>query len=117
MTDLDNLPAHDASSVEHTVLVQQFFVKHQSALKAFILSLRPDFAEAEDILQEVFLTVTRKAGGFRPESSFTAWAFTIARFKVLEAQRKRRNGADALSEEVSMDRRRLRSVSIGNLTR
>jgi RNA polymerase sigma-70 factor, ECF subfamily len=101
MIDLENSSACDVSSVDHALLVQQLFVKHQSALRAFILSLRPDFAEAEDILQDVFLTVTRKEADFQLESSFTAWAFAIARFKVLEAQRQmRRKGAGTLSEEV-----------------
>jgi len=84
---------------EHTVRVQQLFVQHQSAIKAFILSLRPDFAEAEDVLQETFLTVTRKAGEFQERSNFIAWVFAIARFKVMEA---RRRGAktEALSDEA-----------------
>lgn len=79
--------------------VQQLFVAHQTSVKAFILSLRPDFTEAADILQETFLTVTRKAAEFREGSNFTAWAFAIARFKVLEAGRARRRETD-LSEEV-----------------
>ena len=94
-------PPEDTSPPDHTILVQQLFVKHQSAVKAFVLSLRPDFAEAEDILQEVFLTVTRKAAEFRAGSSFTAWAFAIARLKILEAHRRRkRHGMDTLSDDV-----------------
>jgi RNA polymerase sigma-70 factor (ECF subfamily) len=101
MTCQDEPVADGGSSADRTIQAQQLFVKHQSAVKAFILSLRPDFAEAEDILQEVFLTVTRKANEFRPNSSFTAWAFAIARLKVLEAQRRRqRRGTVSLSEEV-----------------
>ena len=88
------------SSVDHTVRVQQLFVKHQSKLKAFILSLQPDFIEAEDILQDVFLVVTAKAGNFAEGSSFMAWALTIARFKVLEALRRRRAAERALSKET-----------------
>ncbi|MBM3889112.1 MAG: sigma-70 family RNA polymerase sigma factor [Verrucomicrobia bacterium] len=84
---------------EHTVRVQQLFVRHQSAIKAFILSLQPDFAEAEDVLQEAFLTVTRKAGEFVEGSNFIAWAFAIARFKLLEA-RRRRAKAGAFSDEL-----------------
>jgi RNA polymerase sigma-70 factor (ECF subfamily) len=53
--------------------VQQLFVKHQSRIKAFILSLQPDFSEADDILQEVFLVVTRKAIEFKEGSNFMAW--------------------------------------------
>jgi len=56
-------PIGDAVA-DHTVRVQQLFVRHQTQLKAFILSLEPDFTEAEDILQEVFLVVTHKAGDF-----------------------------------------------------
>jgi RNA polymerase sigma-70 factor (ECF subfamily) len=85
---------------DHVVQVQQLFVKHQSGLKAFILSLQPDFTEAEDILQEVFLVVTRKAGEFAEGSNFMAWALTIARFKVLEALRRRKAADQALSEQV-----------------
>jgi RNA polymerase sigma-70 factor (ECF subfamily) len=89
----------EAERPDHTVRVQQLFVRHQSNLKAFILSLRPDFAEAEDILQEVFLVITRKAGDFHEGSNFMSWALTIARFKVMEASR-RRSSDSALSEEV-----------------
>ena len=85
---------------EHTARVQQLFVKHQSTLKAIVLSLQPDFAEADDILQEVFLTVTRKAGEFRADSNFVAWARAIARFKVMEFRRRRQKAPYELSEEV-----------------
>src|ERR1700722_5281921 len=71
-----------------TLFVQQLFVRHQSALKAFVLSLVPHFSEAEDVLQETFLTVTEKAGDFAEGSNFLAWACTIARLKVLEARRR-----------------------------
>ena len=85
---------------EHTVRVQQLFVKHQTAIKAFILSLQPNFSEADDLVQETFLTVTRKAAEFRDGSNFLAWAFTIARFKLLEARRRCGKQPVALSDEV-----------------
>lgn len=94
-----NEQASSGQPDEQTIAVQQLFVKHQSAIKAFILSLRPGFGEADDILQETFLTVTRKAADFRAGSNFTAWAFSIARFKLLEARRAR-PGTDGLSAEA-----------------
>lgn len=75
--------------------VQQLFVRHQGRLKAFVLALCPDFARADDVLQEVFLTVTAKADEFEPETNFVAWARTIARFKLLEARRQSRPTVDA----------------------
>ena len=75
-------------SQNHTIHVQQLFVRHQSAIKAFVLSLVPHFGEAEDVLQEVFLTVTAKAADFTEGTNFLTWACSIARLKVLEAQRR-----------------------------
>src|ERR1041385_5597203 len=84
---------------EKTMRVQQLFVKHQLAVRAFILSLEPNFTDAEDLLQEVFLVITRKANDFEEGTNFFAWACTIARFKLLELIRRRARSQD-LSEEV-----------------
>jgi RNA polymerase sigma-70 factor (ECF subfamily) len=84
---------------DKTMRIQQLFVKHQLGLRAFILSLDPNFTDAEDLLQEVFLVVTRKANEFQEGTNFFAWACTIARYKLLESLRRRAR-SQALSEEV-----------------
>jgi RNA polymerase sigma-70 factor (ECF subfamily) len=84
---------------EKTMRVQQLFVKHQLGLRAFILSLEPNFTDAEDLLQEVFLVITRKANDFEEGTNFFAWACTIARFKLMELVRRRAR-SQVLSEEV-----------------
>lgn len=84
----------------HTVRVQQLFIRHQSEIKAFVLAFRSNWAEADEIEQEVFLTVTQKAADFVEGSNFVAWARQIAKFKILEASRKRSSSPQALSEEV-----------------
>jgi RNA polymerase sigma-70 factor (ECF subfamily) len=100
-------PVPEPSPAAHTLLVQKLFVKHQGVVKAYILSLLPSMADAEDVLQETFLTVSAKAAAFAEGTNFVAWACTIARFKVLEARRRLRQPSllteeaiDALSEEV-----------------
>jgi RNA polymerase sigma-70 factor (ECF subfamily) len=87
---------------EHTLRVQQLFVRHQNSLRAFILTLLPDFAEAEDVLQEVFVTITRKAADFQLGTHFLNWAFAIARFKVLDARRRSRH-ADQLLDVAALE--------------
>jgi RNA polymerase sigma-70 factor (ECF subfamily) len=74
--------------VDHKTRVQQLFVRHQGQLRAYLLALRPDFTLADDVLQEVFLTVSDRAAEFDPATNFTAWARAIARFKFLEACRR-----------------------------
>jgi RNA polymerase sigma-70 factor, ECF subfamily len=92
-------PDDKAARSDKTMRVQQLFVKHQLGLRAFILSLEPNFTDAEDLLQEVFLVITRKANDFEEGTNFFAWACTIARFKLLELLRRRARSQD-LSEEV-----------------
>lgn len=84
----------------HIQHVLQLFVRHQPRIKGFILALLPDFAAAEDVLQETFLVVQRKAEEFAPESNFLAWAFRIARFQVMKAQTAHRRDALRLSDAV-----------------
>jgi RNA polymerase sigma-70 factor, ECF subfamily len=80
--------------------VIQLFVRHQPRIKGFIVSLMPSFAETEDVLQETFLVVQRKATEFEPGSNFIAWVFQIARFQVMKAQTQYRQASDRFSEET-----------------
>ncbi|MBK1832501.1 sigma-70 family RNA polymerase sigma factor [Roseibacillus ishigakijimensis] len=68
--------------------VQAQFVCHQDVLKGFLSSLERDSHFVEDLLQETYLTVSRKALDFRPGSSFPKWACAIARYKWLELRRR-----------------------------
>ena len=73
---------------------------------AYILVLEPNWANAEDILQETAATAWEKFGSFRAGSDFRAWACRITHFKVLTYQRRNRTfgSADAqLLEELSID--------------
>ena len=88
-----------ALAESHQLQVQRLFVKHQSVIKAYILSLLPSLTDAEDVLQETFITVSAKAASFEPGTNFIGWACTIARFKVLEA-RRRLNDPRALTDEA-----------------
>lgn len=73
-----------AANSEHLTLVQSLFVQHMPALRGFVLSLVGDFNLVDDVIQETFLTVNAKAGEFQSGTNFRAWAWTIARFKVLQ---------------------------------
>lgn len=76
------------ASPEQTALVQSLFVQHLPALRGFVLSLVSDFSLVDDVVQETFLVITAKAGSFERGTNFRAWAWTIARFKVLQMLEK-----------------------------
>jgi RNA polymerase sigma-70 factor (ECF subfamily) len=82
----------------HTLQVQKLFVKHQRQLRAYLLALWPDSTVADDILQEVFLTVTQKAEQFQLGTDFASWTRAIARFKAIELRRSA--GKFLVSEDV-----------------
>ena len=46
---------------------------------SFILSLTRNPEEAEDVMQDTYLTVWTKAGSYVPQGKPLAWVFTIAR--------------------------------------
>jgi RNA polymerase sigma-70 factor, ECF subfamily len=49
-----------------------------------------DPGQAEDLLQEVFISVVRRAGDFRAESLVSTWMWTIARNKLIDFTRSAR---------------------------
>lgn len=62
----------------------------QTSLHAYILSLLVDPTAADDVLQEVNVTLWRKAGDFdvsQSQDAFLAWACKVAYFKVLTFRR------------------------------
>jgi RNA polymerase sigma-70 factor, ECF subfamily len=88
---------HDSA----TTRAQQLFVRHQAAVRSYALALTGDFAAAEDVVQETFLTVTEKAADYVPGTNFVAWACTIARFKVLEHGRSDRRFSTAVVDSLT----------------
>src|SRR5262245_14773446 len=80
--------------------VQRLFLRHASVLRGFILGLLPDHNRAEDVFQELFLTVTRKAAEFQPGTNFLAWARSMARLKVLEHCRSQQHGPHLLDPDA-----------------
>jgi RNA polymerase sigma-70 factor (ECF subfamily) len=93
MTD----PENGTEEPDATEAVQLLFVRYENSIRAFVRSLQPSLSDADDVMQETFLTVSRKASTFEPGTNFVAWACGIARLKVLENFRQRKR-ANVLSE-------------------
>jgi RNA polymerase sigma-70 factor (ECF subfamily) len=84
----------------HTLRVQQLFMVHQQALLAYLLSIVPRLPDAQDLLQEVFLVVSRKAGTWREGTEFLPWVCAIARYEALHLARANKRGAVPLEADV-----------------
>ena len=84
----------------HQEEVHALFIQHSSALRGFIIAIMPDFSRVDDVFQETFLTVSRKAADFKLDTNFLGWACSIARFKVLEAARYQPRATQPFTDEV-----------------
>jgi RNA polymerase sigma-70 factor (ECF subfamily) len=70
---------------------------HQRLLGELALLLRGfyarrlggDAAEAEDLVQETLIAVHTRRESYDPSKPFTAWAFAIARYRMIDAFRRR----------------------------
>lgn len=83
-------PNNPAQSDSHMVHVQSLFVENISALRGMLWALVPDRHRLDDIIQETFLTITRKADDYERGTNFRAWLFAVARYKVLHSLRERK---------------------------
>ncbi len=80
--------------------VQGLFLTHIDLIRGFIRALVRDRHLADDVLQETFLTVSKKADSFEIGTNFPRWACAIARLKVLEALRGEKRNLRSLSEDA-----------------
>ncbi len=80
--------------------VQILFLRYSDVVRGFIRGLLPDRVRADDVLQETFLTLVRKAETFDPQTNFPKWACSIARYKVMEERRAMGKVCGMLSPEA-----------------
>tara|TARA_B110000438_G_C15604774_1_gene559593 strand:+ start:445 stop:723 length:279 start_codon:yes stop_codon:yes gene_type:complete len=77
-------PDDESQDPDATEQIQLLFVRHEGVIRAFVRALQPSLSDADDVMQETFLTISRKAETFELGTNFVAWACSIARLKVLE---------------------------------
>ncbi len=84
----------------HPPSVEALFLQQAAAVRGFVMGLMPDRVAADDVFQEVFLTVKQREATFRRDGNFLAWVRGIARNKVLEHHRRRRTVPLVFDEEL-----------------
>lgn len=81
----------------------RLFTTTEPALRRFVRSLVPTVADADDVLQEVAVTLWEKFAEFEGDDAvnFQRWAFGIAKFKVLSWRRDRGRDRHVFSDEMT----------------
>jgi len=105
LSDMENLARYRQGDIAGlTELVERY----QRPLFSFVLHMTRTPAEAEDVFQEVWMRVIRRADSFK-EGSFQAWLLRIARNVMIDRFRRRKpevslENPDGDAEGDPMDR-------------
>lgn len=76
------------------------FARNRDRLYAFVFSLLPNHADAEDVFQRCSLVLWRKFAAFDPTRNFLSWACGIAANEVRSTLRTRRRDRLRFDDEL-----------------
>jgi len=78
---------------------EELYERHSRRVYSLCLRMTANTAEAEDLTQEVFIQLHRKAGSFRGESQFTTWLHRMTVNQVLMHFRRRGSRTEQVTED------------------
>lgn len=85
----------------------ELYKKYSGTLLSICLRYSPNYAEAEDSLQDSFLTIFKKIDQFKDKGSFEGWMKRITVNTVLQKYRKQRvfdiKREDQIEEEADVE--------------
>ena len=86
-------------------------------LRKFIRVRVADEADAEDLLQEVFIRIHTRIDTLKDDTRLTAWVYQIARNLIIDYYRSRRESAYTAGYNCCAARLRRRECGSGNCER
>jgi RNA polymerase sigma-70 factor (ECF subfamily) len=105
VTDADSgrertAPGEEGAGPGKTKLFLRLFLQNERRIYAYILTLLPNRADADDVLQEASLVMWDKFDEGSPPDDFAAWGCRIAYFKVLDFYKKGRRSRVRFSQAM-----------------
>lgn len=82
------------SNDKTTSVFLSLLMTHQRRINSYILSVVPNFSDADDIMQETIAVMWKKFGEFQAETDFDRWGLKIAYYCILNY--RKRKGKDKL---------------------
>jgi RNA polymerase sigma-70 factor (ECF subfamily) len=92
---------------DRTETFVQLLAKHDCRLQGFVMSLVPNWTDADEVLQETKLQLWREYDKYDATKDFGAWACTLAYYQVLSLRKRnhfrRATLSDAFLERVAAE--------------
>lgn len=80
------------------------YERHRKPVYNFILRSVRSPQQAEEVMQEVFLSIIQNASGYVQKAKFTTWLYTIARNRCIDMSRRRNTRGVQTSLQQPMGR-------------
>ena len=93
------MDAHPPDPTADTEAYLRLLTQHDRWLATYVYSLVASTTDAQDILQEVKVTMWKQFAKFEPETNFRAWARKIATNQILNYRRAVKKLPNAQLEE------------------
>ncbi|MCG8585095.1 MAG: sigma-70 family RNA polymerase sigma factor [Pirellulales bacterium] len=74
--------------------------QHERQLNAYVLALIPNWADADDIVQQTRIRLWEQFDSYDPSKDFGTWARVIAHYQVLAYRKNARRSSLQLSDQV-----------------
>lgn len=94
---------HPAPPVVPDVVVDNLWREFSAQLRKFLRARTRSAADAEDLLQEVFMRIHKQLPSLRDTSKLQGWVYRIARNALIDRHRKRRETTPLLHETPEDD--------------
>ena len=83
--------------------LESLYDRYSRAVYSLAVSLLRDPGAAEEVTQDVFLSVWRRGSSYRPKrGKVTAWLFSIAHHRTIDEIRRRRRELEHVKEGVDL---------------
>jgi RNA polymerase sigma factor (sigma-70 family) len=99
-TGVSDLALIQAIAAGQTAALDELYTRYGGPIYSFLMARLGDPGQAEEVLQDVIMSVWRSAVGFRGDSKVLTWLLTIARNRAINLQRKRKLDVVPLFDEV-----------------
>ena len=76
------------------------FVEEDAVLRAYVYAATRSYADADDVLQDVWRTLTVKIDQYDDTRQFRPWAMGVARLQVLKWRQQKGRNREVVSNEV-----------------
>ncbi|MEY4668220.1 MAG: hypothetical protein RL518_919 [Pseudomonadota bacterium] len=80
---------------------EELISRYSSKVFSLASRLTRNVEDAEEVLQDVFVTVHRKIGGFEAKSSFSSWLYRVTMNAAFMKLRKRKQDQTVALEEIT----------------